>query len=126
MPNFRSCWRITNTNECSVALRHAYDAARPPGAGSLCAPWLLTPILHAMHPAAHLQVRKALLARGWDLAWIDGVTGEIQKRKLQASVAQIEAVVGAGGNMRLLPGGCTQWLASGAAAGWGSGGCCPT
>ncbi|KAI7845626.1 hypothetical protein COHA_000912 [Chlorella ohadii] len=41
-------------------------------------------------PAA---VRKALLARGWDLAWIDGVTGEIQKRKLQATVPQIEAVI---------------------------------
>ena len=41
-------------------------------------------------PAA---VRKALLARGWDLAWIDGVTGEMIKRKLQASVPQIEAAV---------------------------------
>lgn len=45
-------------------------------------------------PACALQVRKALLAKGWDLAWIDGVTGEIQKRKLQATVPQIEAVVG--------------------------------
>ena len=45
-------------------------------------------------PAA---VRKALLARGWDLAWIDGVTGEMIKGRLSASVPQIEAAVGAGG-----------------------------
>lgn len=38
-------------------------------------------------------MRKALLARGWDLAWIDGVTGEIMKRKLTASVSDIEAAV---------------------------------
>ncbi|KAL4437086.1 hypothetical protein ABPG75_004225 [Micractinium tetrahymenae] len=41
-------------------------------------------------PAA---VRKALLARGWDLAWIDGVTGEILKCKLTAGVPEIEAVI---------------------------------
>lgn len=52
--------------------------------------WRLPDLL----PAWALQVRKALLAKGWDLAWIDGVTGEIQKRKLQATVPQIEAVVG--------------------------------
>lgn len=40
-----------------------------------------------------MQVRKALLARGWDLAWIDGVTGEIMKRRLAANVPQIEAAV---------------------------------
>ncbi len=43
--------------------------------------------------ASPAAVRKALLARGWDLAWIDGVTGEMIKRRLQASVPQIEAVV---------------------------------
>lgn len=42
-------------------------------------------------------VRKALLARGWDLAWIDGVTGEMIKGRLSASVPQIEAAVGARG-----------------------------
>lgn len=47
-----------------------------------CLPW---------PPSA--AVRKALLARGWDLAWIDGVTGEILKRKLTASVSEIEAAV---------------------------------
>lgn len=33
---------------------------------------------------------------GWDLAWIDGVTGEITKRTLMTSVAQCEAVVSNG------------------------------
>ena len=42
-------------------------------------------------------VRKALLARGWDLAWIDGVTGEMIKGRLSASVPQIDAAVGARG-----------------------------
>ena len=50
-------------------------------------------------PAA---VRKALLARGWDLAWVDGVTGEILKHKLQATVPQIEAAVR-----------CCFWLGAG-------------
>jgi hypothetical protein len=36
---------------------------------------------------------QALLARGWDLAWVDGVTAEVQKRRLQAPISQIEAVV---------------------------------
>jgi hypothetical protein len=36
---------------------------------------------------------QALLAHGWDLAWIDGVTGEIQRRRLQAAVPQVEAAV---------------------------------
>lgn len=38
-------------------------------------------------------VRKALLARGWDLNWVDGVTGEVQKGRLRATVPQIEAAV---------------------------------
>lgn len=53
-------------------------------------------------PAA---VRKALLARGWDLAWIDGVTGEIMKRKLTASVSEIEAAVSPS-PARIAPAGC--------------------
>jgi hypothetical protein len=50
-------------------------------------------------PAA---VRKALLARGWDLAWIDGVTGEMQKKRLKATVPQIEAAVRRGTAKNLL------------------------
>ncbi|PSC75702.1 regulator of CO2-responsive genes isoform B [Micractinium conductrix] len=58
----------------------------------------LRPAASAATELAELQakptaVRKMLLGRGWDLNWVDGVTGEIMKRKLTGDVATIEAAV---------------------------------
>jgi len=43
--------------------------------------------------ATMAAVKKYLLSIGWDLAWIDGVTAEIMKRKLETNADQCKAVV---------------------------------
>ena len=59
----------------------------------------------ASRQAEAAAVRKFLLGKGWELAWIDGVTGELRRRKISASVEQMEQVVRrrAGGEQRARP-----------------------
>ena len=87
------------------------NAPRPPPCSRLAARRLVARVAAAdagADQSSPSAVRKALLARGWDLAWIDGVTGEMIKGRLSASVPQMEAAVSwgscrAGGGGAQLP-----------------------
>jgi hypothetical protein len=50
-------------------------------------------VLCRAQPATLSEVRKLLDSRGWDRAWIDGVTERVSRRQLQPSVEQMTAVV---------------------------------
>jgi len=40
------------------------------------------------------EVKKYLLSVGWDIAWVDGVTSEIMKTKLDTDAQKCKSVVG--------------------------------
>lgn len=47
------------------------------------------------------EARKVLAARGWDRAWIDGVTERITRKQVDPSVDQMNQVVCVPGEVRL-------------------------